>query len=83
MTGSLPPASCRLRIPRAPGRPNDAAHLADRLLRFAHVSEVARLQMGRRSGLRAEREFSKIILMDALFAGIHLVLASCGRRPIG
>ena len=68
-------------IPRASGRPNYAAHLADRLLRFAHVSEVARL--GQQSGLRAEREFSKIIFMDASIAGIHLVLASCGRRPIG
>ena len=83
MTGSLPPASCRLRIPRAPGRPNDAAHLADRLLRFAHVSEVPRLQMGRQSGLRSERDFSKIIFMDASIAEIHRVPASCGRRPIG
>jgi len=61
-------------------RPRDAADLADKLLRFAQMPEAARLEMGRQSRLKAEREFSERIVIDAYLAEIDRVLAGGSRH---
>ncbi len=64
-------------------RPRDAADLADKLLRFAQLPKAARLEMGRQSRLKAEREFSERIVIDAYLAEVDRVLAGRGHRSSG
>ena len=60
-------------------RPADANDLADRMLRFALMPEADREEMGRQGRLKAEREFSESIVVDAYLADIERLLASAKR----
>jgi glycosyltransferase involved in cell wall biosynthesis len=52
----------------------DAGDLAERMLRFAAAPAEQRLEMGRRSRLKAEREFDEKIVLEAYLAGIDATL---------
>jgi glycosyltransferase involved in cell wall biosynthesis len=52
----------------------DAGDLAERMLRFAAAPAEQRLEMGRRSRLKAEREFDEKIVLEAYLAAIDATL---------
>lgn len=64
-------------------RPRDAADLAEKLLAFSQLPQSARHEMGRQSRLKAEREFSEQIIIDAYLAQIDRVIASSPARHPG
>lgn len=55
-------------------RVKDAGDLADHMLRFAVAPAGYRLEMGRQSRLKAEREFDEKIVIDAYLAAIDAAL---------
>jgi glycosyltransferase involved in cell wall biosynthesis len=55
-------------------RPANADDLAERMLRFATLDEKARAEMGRQSRLKAEREFSEDIVVDAYLSELARLL---------
>ena len=56
----------------------DIDDLADRMLRFAEASDEQRLEMGRQSRLKAERQFNERIIIDSYIAAIEQVLSHKG-----
>lgn len=56
----------------------DAEDLADKMLRFIAASEEQRLEMGRQSRLKAEREFDERVVIDAYLEAIDRAL---GAKP--
>ena len=60
--------------------PRDAEDLAEKLLRFAQSPQAARQEMGRQSRMKAEREFSETVVIDAYLARIDSILQRPGSR---
>ena len=59
-------------------RAKDINDLANKMLRFAESSTAQRLEMGRQSRLKAERQFNERIVVDAYLAAIEQILARRG-----
>jgi glycosyltransferase involved in cell wall biosynthesis len=55
-------------------RARDAEDLADRMLRFVDSSEERRIEMGRQSRLKAERQFDEHVVFDAYLDAIKCAL---------
>lgn len=53
----------------------DADDLAAKMFRFAKSTDEQRLEMGRQSRLKAERQFNERIIVDAYIAAIEKILA--------
>ncbi|HMN13111.1 MAG TPA: glycosyltransferase family 4 protein [Bellilinea sp.] len=60
----------------------DVDDLADKMLQFTESSHAQRLEMGRQSRLKAERQFNERIVVDAYLAAIEQVLTRKGSLKI-
>jgi glycosyltransferase involved in cell wall biosynthesis len=58
----------------------DARDLADKMLRFAELSDERRHEMGRQSRLKAEREFDERLVIEAYLEAVKEVLPK--REPV-